>query len=158
MLWQPVFVSGTLGPLLAAGSSVSIRSLGVNGAISFALAAENSTTASELYYVPPEDKTAPMAWFKHISWSVAPNVGANVGFTAFITDAPATTSAVLDGLYATYLEDDIWTKDFIQGRRQLKAHIDVLGTRFYPNIRCVRSRINRRYLLGGCRQNWSNIS
>lgn len=121
MIWHSVFASAVLGPLLAVGSPISIQRSGSNGAVTFTFGAQNSTATPALYYVPPTDKTSPIATFDQISWSggSTPDASSNIGFTAFITDSSTITGTVLDDLYTVYQTDDVWTDGFIQGMRNI---------------------------------------
>ncbi|KAJ9131342.1 Amidase family protein [Pleurostoma richardsiae] len=104
---------------LAWASPVTVKSIAGDGtAFTFTLASDNGTAlgAPTQYYVPSAGKTAPVAVYQNVAWKYkAPADGSLLPFTVFATDAVTVTGALLDDLYVTYLEDDVYAEGFLDG-------------------------------------------
>lgn len=69
-----------------------------------------------IYYVPPLNKSAPVAKYDTASLSGLVATDSHVPFTVFVTDAEVVTDDVLHELVAEYSKDDVFTTDFLKGK------------------------------------------
>lgn len=96
---------------LARSSVVNIQSVG-DGAITFKL-----DGLSQKYYVPSTESAAPAVQSPDVTWikGHGPEEETFVAFTSFHVNDTTITGQSLEILLATYLEDDVYDEDFLEG-------------------------------------------
>ena len=91
-----------------------------DGAFTFTLTTANLSVNTgdfwtDTYYVPPAAKSKPVAVYSTPSLGSVLETDAFVPFTVLVTNATAVTGDLLRQLVATYLEDDVFTTEFLKG-------------------------------------------
>lgn len=101
-----------------AAASLDLEGVGGDGAFTFTFdVAENSTVSSTKYYVPSIDKSSPVVVHETVTWTRGspPEQDTPIAFTVLFSNDTTITGDLLSNLLSEYLDDDIYTGDFLEG-------------------------------------------